>query len=237
MTNISTERLEEMHRGLEGVTPGPWTNDWTGDSPMGYVSSTAVGVLANCEAPVRYGDFPADPTTNAAHIAACDPDTIRSMIDELLAYRSSDKGEVVKPLEWGEWSQGGFIANMNGLLEYSIARGQVHWRVYVGKHHYLGAFDTLEEAKAAAQADYETRIRSALVSQSSPKGVEITEEMVERALNEYRLRVREYDTDFNRLDRTDEGFWQRKYGTNLHSTGLGEDRAMRLALEAAMKEA
>lgn len=65
-------------------------------------------------------------------------------------------------------------------------------------------------------------------------GLEVTDVMTEAALLEFRLRVREYDADFRRLDRSDEGFWEHKYGTRLHSTGLGEQRAMKMALGAAL---
>lgn len=87
MTNISTERLEEMRRGLEGVTPGPWLADQWGDGSGGdswIVCSPEIEAV-----PVKEVVFEKD----AEHIAACDPDTIRSMIDELLERRSSNKGE------------------------------------------------------------------------------------------------------------------------------------------------
>ncbi|MER9814251.1 hypothetical protein [Mesorhizobium sp. M0129] len=60
-------------------------------------------------------------------------------------------------------------------------------------------------------------------------GVTVTDAMVERALDEYLARLREYDRDFNSDEMTGEK-WKAKYGTNLHSTGLGERWAMRAAL-------
>lgn len=73
----------------------------------------------------------------------------------------------VKALEWVEklkddgsrwrWIAGDYgVTQMdwNGFSSFDISRG--HWLVG-------GPFDTLEAAKAAAQQDYETRIRSAIV--------------------------------------------------------------------------
>lgn len=111
MTNISTERLEEMRRGLEGVTPGPWKAVSEPNYENGYVYTSVQPerpdpealrhlLMASGEHHVcRMTHTPMERKfrhyrVDAAHIAHCDPDTIRSMIDELLAYRSLDKGEV-----------------------------------------------------------------------------------------------------------------------------------------------
>lgn len=66
----------------------------------------------------------------------------------------------------------------------------------------------------------------------APQTPGVSEEMVQTAINTYRMKVREYDSDF-RFDRP-EGFWEEKYGTNLHAVALGEEWAMRKALEAAL---
>lgn len=87
---LSDERLAEMLAGLEGVTPGPWYegDKWVFVAPRSGRSSDALeNVLRNEEA-----------QANAAHIARCDPDTIRSLITALQALRASTpvSGE-------GEW--------------------------------------------------------------------------------------------------------------------------------------
>jgi hypothetical protein len=76
------------------------------------------------------------------------------------------------------------------------------------------------------------RIRSALTHRAPPLAV--TDEMVERARATYAAKVMEYDRDFERDDKP-AGLWERKYGTNLHATSLGEAWAMRAALTAALE--
>lgn len=61
----------------------------------------------------------------------------------------------------------------------------------------------------------------------------LKDEQVELARAIYRSKVDEYDRDFQRDDKP-EGFWLEKYGTNLHATYLGEQRAMRAALNAVL---
>ena len=56
--------------------------------------------------------------------------------------------------------------------------------------------------------------------------------VIEAIHSVYQMKVREYDADFRRD--TPEGFWQKKYGTNLHSTGLGERWALKEALSQAI---
>jgi hypothetical protein len=82
-------------------------------------------------------------------------------------------GEVVavRPLEWHEnLKQGdrvGFVCSEGGVLSYSIMLSK--FRVYgvAGDHDGAAEFGSLEAAKAAAQADYEARIRSALVAEAA----------------------------------------------------------------------
>lgn len=110
----------------------------------------------------------------------------------LYASPQPNKGEVVKPLEWkgpdentayGE--QGGFIYTVMSPNRTPGWRVWVHLKSLskfagsVGGIVITAKAENREAAMAAAQADYETRIRSALVSQPAPK--EITDEMVERA--------------------------------------------------------
>lgn len=92
---VTEREIKEMLLGLEGVTPGPWTSAWLPSEPMGVVSSNAIGLLADCERPIRYGDVPADPKTNAAHIARCSPERMRSILTlALSAIRTPPAGEV-----------------------------------------------------------------------------------------------------------------------------------------------
>jgi hypothetical protein len=72
----------------------------------------------------------------------------------------------VRKLEWHEklkrGERDGFVCSLGGVLAYSIMLSS--FRVYGIEGEYDGAaeFETLEAAKAAAQADYENRILAAL---------------------------------------------------------------------------
>lgn len=104
---------------------------------------------------------------------AFDPVTVKAMATlALQALEAHAHGGVtVKPLVWSDWALGGVIARMNDPLEYSIEKGVQHYRVYLDRGRiYLGAFDSAEEAKAAAQADYEARILSTLAPQPPASG-------------------------------------------------------------------
>ena len=90
---ISDERLAEMLAGLEGVTPGPWTPTdggsvltkavWSddGEGPYGQVLIYDEGTVS---------------PTDAAHIARCDPGTIRAILTELQSRRSEPSEPVAK---------------------------------------------------------------------------------------------------------------------------------------------
>jgi len=88
----------------------------------------------------------------------------------------------VKPLEWnevetdrgdghsdatGEWEASSIV----GVYAVNISTcGDMHapWEAFAGDYSKIGNFETLVDAKAAAQADYEQRIRSALVASPAP---------------------------------------------------------------------
>jgi hypothetical protein len=84
-------------------------------------------------------------------------------------------GVRVKPLVWIERT-GHFLGMWSeDQDEYTLVKGVEHYRVYSpGTGSYLGAFNTLEAAKAAAQAHHEAAILSALEPQA------VDDAMVER---------------------------------------------------------
>jgi hypothetical protein len=72
-----TDRYERIRRALSmGPTPGPWEQD--GDGVSAYDEDVAVAVSCPSDA-------------EAAFIAACDPDTIRELLDERDALREALK--------------------------------------------------------------------------------------------------------------------------------------------------
>lgn len=80
-------------------------------------------------------------------------------------YASPGKGSDVgvKELVWPDGEPKSRFKAMSGLVEYTIARsgeGSYWWGA--STEPWGGQCSTLDEAKAAAQADYETRIRSTL---------------------------------------------------------------------------
>lgn len=72
---VPTERLREMLAACEGVTPGPWVIH--PDRPFTPYDSNAWPLLTDSD----------NAGLVAAHIANCDPDTIRSALSELLELR------------------------------------------------------------------------------------------------------------------------------------------------------
>jgi len=105
------------------------------------------------------------------------------IVTALRRLASSDGGVKVRELEW-EKSEG----NLSGQIVWSSGDPWVFWIVkdadkpsYVWCENFniegwcpaspvRGVFDTLDAAKAAAQADYASRIRSALVEMPAVKG-------------------------------------------------------------------
>lgn len=91
-------------------------------------------------------------------------------IAPLFAHPAPSTGEVVKvkPLKWPETiTRGHRIKSMGGLVQYTIAHygstGLPALFRWAGPgDSWSEALRTYEEAQAAAQADYEARIRSAL---------------------------------------------------------------------------
>lgn len=82
----------------------------------------------------------------------------------------------VKPLEWNEYEREG------AADQWDAEAGSFHVYYGIELHHdgyrafwdgeALGPFESLEAAKSAAQSDFETRIRSALVSGSREDGAD-----------------------------------------------------------------
>ena len=77
---LTDEQIAAIRDGCEGVTPGPWSQN------SGIRTWIMAGKLNVATIPqANDGDWS---PTNAAHIARCDPDTIRSITSELLKARA-----------------------------------------------------------------------------------------------------------------------------------------------------
>jgi hypothetical protein len=105
-------------------------------------------------------------------------DEVVNSINEIAISLSAAPGEpcAVKPLEWRDhrpdsfpepaWSAHTPFGFYN--IEEVSASDSPAYVVRLHAHHFIADKDGLDEAKAAAQADYEQRIRSALVTTPQP---------------------------------------------------------------------
>jgi hypothetical protein len=103
---------------------------------------------------------------------ACNERERDLIVTALRRLASSDSGVKVKPLVWRDhrpdsfpepaWSAQTSFGFYN--IEEVSASDSPAYVVRLHAHHFVADKDSLDEAKAAAQADYEARIRSALVS-------------------------------------------------------------------------
>ena len=97
-TPLSDADLERLREGCEGVTPGPWerhgnslmvngaVDTWSGPV-LGTIYQAEETIQADAEG--RTWQCWGDQSRNAAHIANCDPQTIASLVTELLAAREA----------------------------------------------------------------------------------------------------------------------------------------------------
>lgn len=87
MTMADIERIErELREGLEGVTRGPWLRESAEDDGTIFIVADDLGGLVGAALPwpteaISGGSERVE--ANAAHMARCDPDTIRALLDEL----------------------------------------------------------------------------------------------------------------------------------------------------------
>jgi len=97
------------------------------------------------------------------------PEEIRLVIAGLRSsLKASQEAEVVKALEWEDRDYAGQVKVLG--LTYTMQNGRDGWFVSVAGEYLPGDFETREQAKAAAQADFEARIRPYLATpQPSPE--------------------------------------------------------------------
>lgn len=122
---VDKARLDEMLVGMEGVTPGPWDvktqEDW--DAGFSFFGG-----------PNGAFTFPVDgEPLDIAHIARCDPDTIRSIITELLELRSlrSTEGKEGEPIAWqtrhANHNGGRWVSDEADDKDYRATSGKLGW--------------------------------------------------------------------------------------------------------------
>lgn len=222
---MNTEAIEAIERGCEGVTPGPWHyrpekyDDW-GWVRASKTDSLLGELVANVRSHARLdedalnqhrinGTDPSGPT--AQHIARLDPQTVLELcrLAKLgLASATASPVPGVKGLEL-EWAKNGrhdgnlwtgelafrtfyTIEGDMDVLLFRVERGQ--FLTETGED-LVGIFPSLDQAKAAAQADYAARILSALEPAAAvPEGwklvpVKIAGQMVEQGS----IRFHEWD--------------------------------------------
>lgn len=196
---LSDERLAEIAKGCEGVTPGPWTHD--GEN----AAYQKAGVLLNTS------------TNNLAYLARLDPQTVLSLVTELQHSRAAEVGgdlksikdcvEAIEYIAHNDIKADGMksIHEFCSVALHAVGRvsaspaspsatgvrvKDIDWQRYergTGEYAYtiLGTYTAghygdnarwfapedsdgrevdgnIDAAKAAAQADYEARILSAV---------------------------------------------------------------------------
>jgi hypothetical protein len=101
-------------------------------------------------------------------MGAMDDDNVRAAIAAWNTRAPAVGGVRVKPLKWSQNSEPKFWHSANNLTEYIIWSDGKHFSLYLESNddEYLGRFNTLEAAKAAAQARHEAAILSALEPQT-----------------------------------------------------------------------
>lgn len=155
---VTDERLAEILAGLEKLPHGPW---FCGPAEGNNGTAGLAQVDNGAEMWPVVGEWP-----EAEHIARCDPDAIRSIITELQSLRSKPVAGVVKPLEWHGPDVNDEIYARSAFCVYTIQKQRKSmgfWLTEVG-----GNYASVEEAKAAAEADYRQRILSCI--DLSPQG-------------------------------------------------------------------
>ncbi|WP_119920304.1 hypothetical protein [Mesorhizobium sp. DCY119] len=104
------------------------------------------------------------------------PKTALAKVREALRTQPAEAGVTVKALEWDEHN----CADVYGVKD---CHGQGPKRYFLYRAStIIGWFDGIDAAKAAAQADYERRVRSALVPTPAPQGMDTAVEAAEAAV-------------------------------------------------------
>jgi len=103
MTRLTNEQLLALRDGCEGVTEGAWR---------------ATGGEVQCDGPSDCDGWVATSSSlDASHIARCDPDTLRSLSEEVIASREAMKGlsvttEEIRALALGDLQKQARIAEI-----------------------------------------------------------------------------------------------------------------------------
>ena len=175
---LTNERLEEILAGCEGVTHGPWYHSRKHEDANILGPNFEIGSADRAIAGQMYA-------LTAAHVSRLDPVTVRAMAMlalEALSRRASDGSSgMVKGLGWEPVKGEGVetyeaTSVLNGsyrvFVDDDSAAGAIFAEWAVEPDHFcmtyakrLGRFHDWETAKAAAQSDFETRVRSCLAIQ------------------------------------------------------------------------
>lgn len=175
----------DMRKLLSGATKTTFAEDANSMSERQIAEATLAAVLYRCETcPEEINCHPADEMCFAHGEVMCDdcadmadiPSEARHALASPSARSTPGTGEAnVKPMEWRDhrpdsfpepaWSAQTPFGFYN--IEEVSASDSPAYVVKLHAHHFIADKDSLDEAKAAAQKDYETRIRSAIVSPPS----------------------------------------------------------------------
>lgn len=165
-TTIGENELRAILDGLEGVTPGPWEKDTNPTTDFLYGTGR--------KGSMHIGSIPSKHDRD--YLARLDPDTVRSIVTELLELRRKDGlGTVsVKPMEWVKSGPNNWSAS-TPFGDYHIERDGIPARdvgLYFPLTFKVGFISenistynsTSAVAKASAEAHHQARVKSCLTS-------------------------------------------------------------------------
>ena len=150
---LTDDEIRALLEGCGGVTPGPWTVEMHGPSPVLYSGRSNERHGLNL---LRLSDGDWNFNNNAAHIARCDPDTIRELCTRVLeAEAALDQAEIVGGLTangnlWRFWSQKAmdYIAYCNKERDEARARAD-------GLERLVKLYGLLDDGSSIERAEAE----------------------------------------------------------------------------------
>jgi hypothetical protein len=134
----------------------------------------ASDIVKRLDAAIKLGDMTGargNRPENIYNVATDAKAEITKLRAELAACRAErEKAVAVKPLVWGATRSGYVWVALAAVGRYFIEERHSDFRWNVENWPGQWTSNTLDEAKSAAQADYEARIRAALSQPSEPDG-------------------------------------------------------------------
>lgn len=149
--------LAAIEKAATEATQGEWGSVATAEGAFTVLGMDGAVLCSRAPWPHRA----VESCANAAFIALANPATILALCERI---REPAK---VKPLSWQKENIDGTFWTGAAPMghDYRVKFNGTNWGALRGMLT-IGEYDTCDEAKAAAQADYDSRIRSALITET-----------------------------------------------------------------------